>query len=239
MPTLGLKRGNKMETMYTRTEMLIGDSIDKIKNSKVIVFGVGGVGGYAVESLARVGIGSIDIVDSDCFSISNLNRQILATIDTVGKKKVDVAKDRIKSINPNCIVNSYDMFYDASNKDQIDLTKYDYVIDAIDTVTSKLLLIEFCKANNINIISSMGTGNKIDCNFKVADIYKTNVCPLAKVMRKELKTRGIKDLKVVYSEDEVILPSNVENKRIPGSISYAPAIAGLLISSEVIKDLIK
>lgn len=228
-----------METMYTRTEMLIGNSIEKLKNSKVIVFGVGGVGGYAVESLARVGIGSIDVVDSDCFSVSNLNRQILATINTIDKKKVEVAKDRIKSINPNCNVEAYDLFFDASTFNEIDLKKYDYVIDAIDTVTSKLLLIEFCKRNNINIISSMGTGNKIDCNFKVADIYKTSVCPLAKVMRKELKARGVDSLKVVYSEDEVIIPSNVEDKRVPGSISYAPAIAGLLISSEVIKDLIK
>jgi len=229
-----------MDSMYSRTEMLIGNSIEKLKQSKVIIFGVGGVGGYTLEALVRAGICCIDVVDADVFSVTNLNRQILATTNTIGRKKVDVAKERALSINPNCNINCYDLFYDKSNSNLIDLTKYDYVIDAIDTVTSKIMLIEFCKSNNIDIISSMGTGNKIDCNFKVSDIYKTNVCPLAKVMRKELKTRGIRSLKVVYSEDSIIIPQgNNEEKRTPGSISYAPAIAGLLIASEVIKDLMK
>ncbi len=232
-----------MEDMYTRTKMLIGDDgVNTLKNAKVIVFGVGGVGGYALEALARAGIGTIAVVDNDVFSASNLNRQILATVDTVGRRKCDVAAERVKSINPDCDVNVYDMFYLEENADTIDLSKYDYIVDAIDTVSAKLTLIERAKKAGANIISCMGTGNKLGVNFEVSDIYKTSVCPLAKVMRRELKKRDITSLKVVYSKEEPIAIDDVQSengRHVPGSICYAPAIAGLIIASEVIKDIIR
>ena len=231
-----------MEELYARTEMLLGGKIDKLKSSKILVCGLGGVGGYALEALVRAGVGQIDVLDNDVFAASNLNRQILATTATVGRRKTEVAKERVISINPNCKVEIFDLFYLPETADKIDLSVYDYIIDAIDTVTAKLELITRANAQNIRIISSMGTGNKLGTNFEVADVYKTSVCPLAKVMRKELKARGVNHLKVVYSKEEPIIPDNTPTeagRHIPGSISYSPAIAGLVLAAEVIKDLTK
>lgn len=221
--------------------MLIGDKIEKLKSARVLVCGVGGVGGYVVEGLARAGVGAIDVLDNDVFSPSNLNRQILATTATIGRKKTEVAIERIKSINPDCHSGAYDMFYLQDTAHDVDLTRYDYVVDAIDTVSAKLTLIERANEVGTKVISCMGTGNKLGTSFEVSDVYKTSVCPLAKVMRKELKARGINRLKVVYSKEEPIIPKDTptENgKHIPGSISFAPAIAGMMLASEVIKDLI-
>ena len=209
----------------------------------MIVFGVGGVGGYVVEEIVRSGIGHITIVDNDTVSLSNLNRQIIATQDTIGKKKVEVMKERILSIHPDCDVHTLEMFYLPENADDIDLIQYDYVVDAIDTITSKIELAMRCD-QKVPLISSMGTGNKMNpAMLEVSDIYKTSVCPLAKVMRRELKKRGIQHLKVVYSKEEPLKPqvSNEQtNKRVvPGSTSFVPSSAGLLIASEVIKDLLK
>ena len=181
-----------METNFSRTEMLIGcDALSALKNAKVLVAGVGGVGGYVVEALARAGVGRIGVLDNDCIHESNLNRQILATTSTIGKKKVEVAKERILSINPQCVVDVYDTFYLPENADSIPLENYDFIVDAVDTVSAKLELIVRAKAFGVNIVSSMGTGNKLGDDFEIADIKKTSVCPLAKVMRKELKARGI------------------------------------------------
>lgn len=230
-----------MENLYTRTQMLVGDNIEKLKNAKVIVFGLGGVGGYVVEALARAGIGAIDVVDNDVFSNSNLNRQILATTKSIGRRKTEVAIERIGLINPQCVVKAYDMFYLPENANDIILSDYDYIIDAIDTVSAKLELIARAKTNGVNVISCMGTGNKLGVHFEVEDIFKTSVCPLAKVMRKQLRERGIESLKVVYSKEEPCCDGEciADGKRhIPGSISYAPAIAGLVMASEVIKDLL-
>ena len=222
--------------------MLIGeDALSALNKAKVLVCGVGGVGGYVVEALARGGVGNIAILDNDNIHESNLNRQILATVDTVGKKKVDVCKERILSINPHCNVTTFDMFYLPENADSIPLDGYDYIVDAIDTVTAKLELISRAKAVGTPIISSMGTGNKLGYNFEIADIKKTSVCPLAKVMRKELKSRGIDSLTVLFSKEQPITPVHpvVENGRhIPASISYPPAIAGLMIAGHVIQSLI-
>jgi len=227
-----------MEDFLSRTRMIVKD-IDNLKEKKVLVCGIGGVGGYVVESLVRSGIGNIDIVDSDVFSQTNLNRQIYATLNSVGKNKVDVAKERILTINKDCVVNTFNLFYSKDTENVIDISKYDYIVDAIDSVSSKLLLIENAKKNNVPIISSMGTGNKLSTNYEVADIYKTSVCPLAKVMRHELKKRNIDHLKVVYSKDEPIEIEKEENKKqVPGSICFSPAIAGFTISAEVIKDLL-
>ena len=231
-----------MDELYARTTMLIGDKIEKLKDAKVLILGLGGVGGYALEALVRAGVGTLGILDADVFSESNLNRQILATIDTVGRSKTEVAKERILSINPNAKVDVYDFFYLPETADKVDLASYDYIVDAIDTVTAKIELISRAKAQGVDIISCMGTGNKLGTIFEISDIYKTSVCPLAKVMRKELKARGIKNLKVVYSKEEPIIPENTpteSGRHIPGSISYGPAIAGLMIASEIIKDLIK
>lgn len=231
--------------MFSRFELLIGEEkLQQLQNSHVLVFGVGGVGGYVVEALARSGIGHITIVDNDEVSLTNLNRQIIATRETIGKKKVEVMKERILSINPDCLVTGLEMFYLPENADTIDLTKYDYVVDAIDTITSKIELAMHCEKLNVPLISSMGTGNKLNpAMLEVSDIYKTSVCPLAKVMRKELKTRGVKHLKVVYSKELPIKPrqsNEPTNKRtVPGSSAFVPSSAGLLIASEVIKDLLK
>jgi tRNA A37 threonylcarbamoyladenosine dehydratase len=226
---------------FSRTEMLVGtDALDRLKNSRVLVCGVGGVGGYVVEALARGGVGHIDVLDNDCVHESNLNRQILATVNTIGRKKVDVAKERILSINPHCIVNVFDTFYLPENADSVPLDQYDCIIDAIDTVTAKLELIVRAKALGVDIVSCMGTGNKLDTCFEIADIKKTSVCPLAKVMRKELKSRGVNSLTVVYSKETPLSPKVqvVENGRhIPASISYPPAIAGLTIAGYVLKRL--
>ena len=227
-----------------RTEMLLGyDGVENLKNSKVAVFGVGGVGGYTAEALARSGVGSIDLYDSDRVSLSNINRQIAALHSTVGKYKADVIKERILDINGCAEVNAYKVFYLPENADDYPLDKYDYVVDAIDTVSAKIELICRCNKMGVPIISAMGAGNKLDPTaFKVADIYSTKMCPLAKVMRRELKSRDIKSLKVVYSEEkakkpEIQLYDSENNKPVPGSVSFVPSVAGLIIAGEVIKDL--
>lgn len=231
-----------MENLYSRIENLIGDkALEKLKNSRVAVFGIGGVGGYCVEALARVGVGTIDLFDNDTVNITNINRQIIATQSTIGKDKVQAAKQRISDINPEIKVNCHKIFYNENT--EIDLSVYDYIIDAIDTVSSKILLISSAQKANVPIISSMGTGNKICPEMlEVADIYKTSVCPLAKVMRYELKKRGIKKLKVVYSKEEPIKPQIQEEecgRHIPASTVFVPACAGMILAAEVIKDLIK
>ncbi len=218
--------------------MLLGDdAVDSLKNKKVAVFGVGGVGGYVCEALVRSGVGAFELIDKDVVSITNLNRQIIALHSTVDRPKTAVMKERMLDINPEVKVEVRDMFFLPENADKFDFTSYDYIVDAVDTVTAKLELIERAKTVNVPIISSMGAGNKLDpTRFRVADIYKTSVCPLAKVMRRELKKRGIDSLKVVYSDEPPIKP-NVPT-RTPGSIAFVPAAAGLAIASEVIKDLI-
>ena len=226
--------------MFSRFELLVGeDNIQKLNQAHVIVFGVGGVGGYVVEALVRSGIGHITIVDNDVIALSNLNRQIIATQETIGQKKVDVMKKRILSIHPECDVTTLDMFYLPETADQIDLSQYDYVVDAIDTITSKIELAVRCD-QKIPLISSMGTGNKMNpALLQVSDIYKTSVCPLAKVMRRELKKRRVKHLKVVYSQELPMKPyasDEITHKRtIPGSTAFVPSSAGLLIASEVVK----
>ena len=226
-----------MKEQFQRTEMLIGkEALEKLFKAHVAVFGVGGVGGYVVEALARAGVGELTIVDHDVVSESNLNRQILATYDTIGRLKVEAAKERISSINPDCKVTAVPAFFLPDNADEFDFSQFDYIVDAIDTVTGKMSIIEKAKKEGVQVISCMGTGNKMDPTaFRVADIYKTSVCPLAKVMRKECKKRGIDNLKVVYSTEEAIKV----NQRTPGSNSFTPAAAGLVIASEVIKDLIQ
>lgn len=240
-----------MENQFSRTELIIGkENIEKLKRSKVAIFGIGGVGSYVVEALVRAGIGNFVLVDNDTVSISNINRQLIATTKTIGNAKVEVAKERILEINPKANVEIYKEFFMPETQGILD-ESIDYIVDAIDTVTAKIELIERAKKLNISIISSMGTGNKLDpTKFEITDIYKTSVCPLAKVMRKELKQRGIKKLKVLYSKEEPIKVNctNKENldvtinsrmKQIPGSISFVPSVAGLIIAGEVIKDLIK
>ena len=233
---------------FSRTALLIGkEGLEKLNKSKVIVFGVGGVGGYTVEALARSGVGSLDVVDNDTVSVSNLNRQIIATVDTVGKAKVNVIKERVLSINPDITVNTHNVFYSPETANLFDLSKYDYIVDAIDSVTGKIELCMQAEKIGVPIISSMGAGNKLDPTaFEVSDIYKTSVCPLAKVMRRELKTRGIKRLKVVYSKEEPIKITDTQGieipdgkRQIPGSIAFVPSVVGLIIAGEVIKDLIK
>ena len=230
-----------MNEQFSREELLIGkEALEKLQNSKVAVFGIGGVGSFVVEGLVRAGIENFILVDKDVVSESNLNRQLIATTKTIGKPKVEIAKERILEINPNAKVEIYQEFFMPDSKGIIDKS-IDYIVDAIDTVTAKIELV--IRANNLNIpiISSMGTGNKLDpTKFEITDIYKTSVCPLAKVMRKELKARGIKKLKVIYSKE---IPKQVnyidDGKRVPASISFVPSVAGLIISGEVIKDLIK
>lgn len=230
-----------MQEQLSRTEMLIGsDGLEKLKNSKVAVFGIGGVGGYVVEALARSGVGAFDLIDSDTVALSNLNRQIIATRDTIGKYKTEVMRDRILSICPGTEVEVHNCFYLPETRAQFDFTKYDYVVDAVDTVTAKIDLIMSAKEAGVPVISSMGAGNKMNpAMFEVADIYKTSVCPLAKVMRKELKKRGVDHLKVVYSKEEAIKRETTERKPVPGSIAFVPSVAGLIIASEVVKDLIQ
>lgn len=237
-----------MQDEFSRTQLLIGEKgTDKLANSKVAVFGIGGVGGYVVEALIRSGLGAIDIIDNDKVCLSNINRQIYATVKTLGKYKVDVAKERILEINPNVTVNTYKTFYTPQNADEFDFSGYDYIVDAIDTVAGKISLIEKAKANNIPIISAMGAGNKMEpTKFEVADISKTSVCPLARVIRTELKKRKIKNVKVVYSKEPPIKPQNSDclretdsfKRQIPGSNSFVPPVAGFIIAGEVIKDLI-
>ncbi len=233
-----------MSEQFSRTELLIGkEGIEKLSKSHVAVFGIGGVGGYVVEALIRSGIGAIDIIDNDTVCESNINRQIYATTKTIGKNKVDVAKERILEINPNIKVKTFQMFFTPQTADEFDFSNYDYIVDAIDTVVGKLSLIEKAKEYEVPIICSMGAGNKLDpTKFEVADISKTSVCPLARVIRTELKKRKIKDVKVVYSKEPPIKPNSTlnsqTNKQTPGSIAFVPSVAGLIIAGEVIKDII-
>ena len=229
---------------FSRTELLLGKTAMKhLAECRVAVFGIGGVGGYVCEALARSGVGTLDLIDKDKVSLSNINRQIIATRKTVGRFKTDVMKERILDINPEAAVNTYNCFFLPENASEFPFEKYDYVVDAIDTVTAKIELVMQCQEKGIPIISAMGAGNKLDpTRFRVADIYKTKMDPLARVMRNELKKRGVKKLKVVYSEEEPIKPAEdivVNGKATPGSTAFVPSAAGLIIAGEVIKDLIR
>lgn len=226
---------------FSRTEMLLGkEAIKRLSRCRVAVFGIGGVGGYTVEALARAGIGKIDLIDSDKIEKSNINRQIIALNSTVGMYKVDAAAARIRDINPDCDVKTFKTFFMPDNAGEIDFSVYDYVVDAVDTVTAKKQLVISCANAGVPVISAMGAGNKLDAAaFKVADIYDTSVCPLCRVMRRICKENGIKRLKVVYSKEQPLKPIDSENERLPGSVPYVPAVCGLIIASEVIKDLTK
>ena len=248
-----------MLTQFSRTELLLGkEAMNKLEDARVAVFGIGGVGGYVCEALARSGVGKLDLIDNDKVCMSNLNRQIIATRKTVGQYKTEVMKDRILDINPEAKVNIHNCFFLPDNADEFPFEEYDYVVDAVDTVTAKIALVMKCKELDIPIISSMGAGNKLDASaFRVTDIYKTKVCPLAKVMRRELKKRGVKKLKVVYSEEKPVRPLEdmsiscrqhcvcppgtdrkcTERRDIPGSIAFVPSVAGLILAGEVVKDL--
>ena len=234
-----------MAEAFERTELLLGSlGMEKLKASRVAVFGIGGVGGYVVEALARSGIGALDLIDHDTVSLSNLNRQIIATHQTIGRNKVDVAKERVLSIHPDCRVTTWCTFYLPDTAGQFDFHLYDYVVDAVDTVTGKLMLIEEAKRCGTPIISSMGAGNKLDpSGFMVADLYETDICPLAKVMRKECRKRGIDHLKVVYSREKPLqggaAPAGETGRRsTPGSVAFVPSVAGLILAGEVVKDLV-
>ena len=239
---------------FSRTRLLLGnDSLQKLHNSRVAVFGIGGVGGYTVEALARCGIGALDLIDNDTVCITNINRQILATLNVVGRFKTEVAAERIADINPDCKVRTYNIFYLPETADKFDFSEYDYVVDAIDTVTGKLCIIENASDKGVPVISALGAGNKIDpCAFEVADIYETSVCPLARIMRRECRLRGIKKLKCVYSRETPKTPDPDAQKKygdereetpsrkrsIPGTVSFVPSVAGLIIAGEVVKDII-
>ena len=249
-----------MLTQFSRTELLLGkEGMERLKNARVAVFGVGGVGGYVCEALVRSGVGSFDLIDDDKVCLTNLNRQIIATRSTVGKYKVDVMKERMLDINPDVQVETYKCFFLPENADDFPFAEYDYVVDAVDTVTAKIELVMKCQSMGVPIISSMGAGNKLDASaFQVADIYKTKMCPLAKVMRRELKKRGVKKLKVVYSEEKPTKPIEdmaiscrthcicppgaahkcTERRDIPGSMAFVPSVAGLIVAGEVVKDLV-
>lgn len=234
-----------MENQFARTQLLLGEAgMARLQRSRVAVFGIGGVGGHVVEALARSGVGSLDLIDRDEVSLTNLNRQIIATHATLGRLKVDAARDRVLDINPDCVVRTYPIFYTPETAGQFDFTQYDYVVDAIDTVTGKLALVMQAKEAGTPIISSMGAGNKLDPTaFRVADITKTSVCPLARVMRRELKKRGVAHLKVVFSTEEAMTPENDPTcndpgrRSTPGSTAFVPAVAGLILAGEVIRDL--
>lgn len=250
-----------MLNQFSRTQLLLGDeAMNKLAASRVAVFGIGGVGGYVCEALIRSGVGAIDLIDDDKVCLTNLNRQIIATRKTIGQYKTQVMKERILDINPDAKVEVHNCFFLPETADDFEFEKYDYVVDAVDTVTAKIALVMKCKEKNVPIISSMGAGNKLDASaFRVADIYKTKVCPLAKVMRRELKKRGVKKLKVVYSEEMPIKPLEdmsiscktncicppgaqhkcTQRRAIPGSVAFVPSVAGLIIAGEVVKDLIK
>lgn len=240
-----------MDGIFSRTEMLLGrEAVEKLARSRVAVFGIGGVGGYVVEALVRSGIGAIDVVDNDVIDVSNINRQIIATCENIGRNKVDEAEKRIRSINPDCIVRTYKTFFLPETASVFDFSDYDYVADAIDTVTGKLALIEKAIKAGVPVISSMGAGNKTDPTaFRVADIYDTRVCPLAKIMRRECRKRGIEKLKVVYSEEQPVRPvfseksaeekeSSARRRDVPGSLAFVPSVAGLVMAGEIIMDLI-
>ena len=231
---------------FLRTGMLLGaEALERLGRARVAVFGIGGVGGYTVEALARSGVGQLDLIDSDTVSVSNINRQILATHSTVGMPKVEAARARIRDIHPGCVVRTYQIFYTPETADQFDFTQYNYIVDAIDTVTGKLQLVQRAVEAGTPIICCMGTGNKLDASaFEVADISKTSMCPLARIMRKELSKRGIKHLKVVYSKEEALSPTGWEEeaaalgkRQIPGSVAFVPGAAGLILAGEVIKDI--
>lgn len=248
-----------MLNQFSRTQLLLGkEAMDKLKSSRVAVFGIGGVGGYVCEALVRSGVGQFDLIDDDKVCLTNINRQIIATRKTIGQYKTDVMKERMLEINPDVIVNVHQCFFLPDNADEFPFEEYDYVVDAVDTVTAKIALVMKCQEKEVPIISSMGAGNKLDASaFRVADIYKTKMCPLAKVMRHELKKRGVKKLKVVYSEEKPIRPLDdmsiscrtngicppeavhkcTERRDIPGSVAFVPSVAGLIIGGEVIKDL--
>ena len=249
-----------MSDPFIRTRLLVGDEpLDRLRRARVAVFGIGGVGGYTVEALVRSGVGTLDLIDDNRVCLTNVNRQIFATRKTVGQYKVDVAEERIKEINPNAVVHTYKTFYAPQTADQFDFTQYDYIVDAIDTVTGKLEFIEQAQKAGTPIISSMGAGNKMDASaFEVTDIYKTSVCPLARVMHRELKKRGIKKLKVVYSKEPAMTPIEddsisckqhcicppgtqrkcTQRRSVPGSNAFVPSVAGLIIGGEVVKDLV-
>lgn len=249
-----------MLDQFLRTELLLGrEAMERLEQARVAVFGIGGVGGYTVEALVRSGIGAIDLIDNDTVCLTNLNRQIIAVGSSIGKYKVDVMKERILDINPDCKVEVHKCFYLPDTREDFDFSRYSYVVDAVDTVTAKLQLVVEAKEKGVPIISSMGAGNKLDPTaFEVADIYQTSVCPLAKVMRRELKKRGIPELKVVYSKEPPVYlmrkeglheegkdtglseaePKGTERRAVPGSIAFVPSVAGLIIASEVIKDLV-
>ncbi len=248
-----------MLTQFSRTQLLLGeDAMERLKNARVAVFGVGGVGGYVCEALVRSGVGTFDLIDDDKVCLTNINRQIIATRKTVGQYKAEVMRDRMLEINPDVKVNIYKCFFLPENADDFPFSEYDYVVDAVDTVTAKIELVMKCQEAGVPIISSMGAGNKIEASaFKVADIYKTKMCPLAKVMRRELKKRGVKKLKVVYSEEKPIRPLEdmsiscrtncicppgakhtcTERRDIPGSLAFVPSVAGLIAAGEIVKDL--
>lgn len=248
-----------MLNQFSRTQLLFGaEGMERLYQARVAVFGIGGVGGYTVEALARSGIGTLDLIDDDRVCLTNLNRQIFATRKTVGNYKVDVARERILEINPNAVVHTYKTFYAPQTAEQFDFSQYDYVVDAIDTVTGKLELVEQAQKAGVPIISSMGAGNKMDpAAFEVADIYETSVCPLARIMRRELKKRGVKKLKVVYSKESAMTPIDdmtiscrthcicppgtarkcTQRRQVPGSNAFVPSVVGLIIAGEVVKDL--
>lgn len=238
-----------MQNQFSRTEIILGkDGIDCLKKSRVAVFGIGGVGGYVTEALARSGVGALDLIDNDEVSLTNINRQIIALHSTVGRPKVDVMKERVLDINPECNVRIFQCFYLPETKNLFDFTEYNYVVDAVDTVTAKIQLIVQAKEAGVPIISSMGAGNKLNpASFEVADISQTSVCPLARVMRQECKKRGIKDVKVVYSKEKPVESKLTEEEKksaeqkgnglAPGSCAFVPSVAGLIIASEVVKDL--
>ena len=250
-----------MLTQFSRTQLLLGkDNMEKLHDAHVAVFGIGGVGGYVCEALVRSGVRRFDLIDDDKICLTNLNRQIIATRKTVGKYKAEVMKERILEINPDCEVNVHKCFFLPENADEFDFDNYDYVVDAVDTVTAKIELVMKAKEKNVPIICSMGAGNKLDASmFKVSDIYKTKVCPLAKVMRRELKKRGVRKLKVVYSEEQPIRPIEdmsiscrthcicppgakhkcTERRDIPGSVAFVPSVVGLIIAGEIVKDICK
>ena len=229
------------QEIFSREALLIGqDAVDTLAKRRVAVFGVGGVGGYTVEALTRAGVGALDLIDADTVSLSNLNRQLIATLDTVGQRKVDVLAERISRINPACQVTCYPIFYLPENADTIDLARYDYVVDAIDTVSAKLELARRCSALQVPLISAMGAGNKLDpSKFVITDITKTTTCPLARVMRRELRKRGVNHLTVCYSTEEAHICTDAQGQRIrtPGSISFVPGVAGLMIAGEVVRKL--
>lgn len=250
-----------MLNQFSRTELLLGkEAMEKLKNSRVAIFGIGGVGGYTAEALVRSGVGTLDLIDDDKVCLTNINRQIFATRKTVGKYKVDVAEERLHDINPDAIINTHKTFYMPDTADQFDFSQYDYIVDAIDTVTGKITLVVNADKAETPIISSMGAGNKLDASaFEVADIYKTSVCPLARVMRTELRKRKIKSLKVVYSKEKPITPVDdmaisckqhcicppgtarkcTQRRQVPGSTAFVPSVVGLIIAGEVVKDLIR